>query len=79
MKGVWLHGTYILIYIALYIFKTSYFPGNSLVVQWLGPGALTAEALSSVPGGGTKIPQATWCSQKYIYIYIFLLPQHPHK
>ena len=32
--------------------------GNSLVVQWLGLCAFTAEGVSSVPGGGTKIPQA---------------------
>ena len=39
-------------------------PGNSLVVQWLGHYALTAKSLGSIPGRGTKIPQATWCSQK---------------
>ena len=42
------------------IFKT----WTSLAVQWLGPGAFTAMALGSVPGQGTKIPQATWCRQK---------------
>ena len=35
--------------------------GNSLAVQWLGIGALTAKGPGSVPGQGTKIPQATWC------------------
>ena len=30
--------------------------GNSLVVQWLGFRALTAEGLDSIPGQGTKIP-----------------------
>ena len=35
-----------------------------MVVQWLRLGAFTAVALSSVPGWGTKIPQAVWCSQK---------------
>ena len=38
--------------------------GNSLVVQWLGLSALTAEGLGSIPGRGTKIPQAVRCSQK---------------
>ena len=33
--------------------------GSSLVVQWLGPG--TSTVLGSVPGGGTKTPQAS-CS-----------------
>ena len=32
---------------------------NSLVVQWLGLGALTASGLGSNPGQETKIPQAT--------------------
>ena len=32
--------------------------GNSLVVQWLGLGALTAGTRGSIPGRGTKIPQA---------------------
>ena len=34
--------------------------GNSLVVQWLGLSAFTGEGPSSIPGWGTKIPQATW-------------------
>ena len=38
--------------------------GNSLVVQWLGLCAFTAESLGSVPGWGTKIPQAVRCGQK---------------
>ena len=37
---------------------------NSLVVQWLGLGTLAAKALGSIPGQGTKILQAMWCSQK---------------
>ena len=36
---------------------------NPLAIQWLGPRALTAGALGSVPGQGTKIPQATWHGQ----------------
>ena len=34
--------------------------GNSLAVQWLGICAFTAESPSSIPGWGTKIPQAMW-------------------
>ena len=37
---------------------------NSLVVQWLDLCAFTAEGLSSIPGGRTKIPQVSWYSQK---------------
>ena len=33
-------------------------PGNSLAVQWLGLGAFTAVGPGSIPGRGTKIPQA---------------------
>ena len=32
--------------------------GNSLAVQWLGLGAFTAVGPGSIPGWGTKIPQA---------------------
>ena len=32
--------------------------GNSLVVQWLGLCTLTAKSPGSIPGWGTKIPQA---------------------
>ena len=32
--------------------------GNSLAVQWLGLHAFTAEGLGSIPGLGTKTPQA---------------------
>ena len=42
--------------------------GNSLAVQWLGLCTLTAEGpgegLGSIPGQGTKIPQAAWHGQK---------------
>ena len=34
------------------------------MVQWLGPGAFTAGGLESIPGQGTKIPQATWHDQQ---------------
>ena len=37
--------------------------------------AFTARALGSIPGWGTKIPQAEWCSQKQkkFRIFFFLL------
>ena len=38
--------------------------GTSLVVQWLGLCASTARGMGSIPGPGTKIPQAARCSQK---------------
>ena len=37
---------------------------NSLAFLWLGLGTLTVEGLGSVPGRGTKIPQAQWFDQK---------------
>ena len=37
---------------------------NSLMVQWLGLHAFTAEGIRSIPGEGTEIPQAVWCSPK---------------
>ena len=37
---------------------------NSLVVQWLGLWAFTAEGLGWIPGWGSKIPQAAWSSRK---------------
>ena len=37
---------------------------TSLAVQWLRFGAFIARGLGSVPGQGTKIPQASLCSQK---------------
>ena len=37
--------------------------GNPLEVQWLGLHTLTAEGQGSIPGRGTKIPQAVWCGQ----------------
>ena len=38
--------------------------GNSLAVQSLGLRGSVAEGMVSVPGQGTKIPHAAWCSQK---------------
>ena len=40
--------------------------GNSLVVQGLGLHAFTTEGLNSIPGQGTKIPQAVQCGQDKI-------------
>ena len=34
-----------------------------LVVQWFGLHVFTAEGLGSIPGGGTKIPQAAQVGQ----------------
>ena len=38
--------------------------GTSLTVQWLRLHAFNAGHLGSIPGWGTKIPYAIWCSQK---------------
>ena len=38
--------------------------GASLAVQWLRCCTSTAEAMGSIAGWGTKIPHATWHSQK---------------
>ena len=38
--------------------------GNSLAIQWLRLCTLTAEGLGSIPGQGTKIPQAMRHGQK---------------
>ena len=38
--------------------------GNSLAIQWLGLGAFTADGPGSIPGQGTKIPQAVRHGQK---------------
>ena len=38
--------------------------GNSLAVQWLGLHTLTAKGPGSIPGQGTKTPQAARCSKK---------------
>ena len=39
--------------------------GTSLAVQWLGLHASTAAGTGSIPGRGTKIPQAGWRGQKH--------------
>ena len=52
---------YFCIYLKYSLRKQS---GNSLVVQWLGLCALTAEGLGSIPGRETKIPQAMRRGQK---------------
>ena len=38
------------------------YPGNFLEVQWLG--LHTSTAGGSIPGRGTKIPQAALCDQR---------------
>ena len=38
--------------------------GDSLVVQWLGLLTFTDEGMGSIPGWGTKIPQAAQRGQK---------------
>ena len=38
--------------------------GTSLVVQWLRLHASNAGGMGSIPGQGTKIPQAMQCGQK---------------
>ena len=38
--------------------------GYSLAVQCLGLHAFTAEGAGSIPGWGTKIPQAAHCGKK---------------
>ena len=32
------------------------------VTEWLGLCACTAGGIGSIPGQGTKIPHATWCT-----------------
>ena len=46
--------------------------GTSLVVQWLGLRASTAEGVGSIPGQGTKVPHVVWHSPKKC-TYILLL------
>ena len=38
--------------------------GNSLAVQWLGPHACIVAGVGSIPGWGTRIPQATMVRPK---------------
>ena len=55
---------------------------NSPEVQWLGLGTFTAENPDWTPGWGTKIPQATWHSQKKrkknCYIQVYCTPKKEH-
>ena len=44
--------------------NTKYMGGTSLVVQWLRLHAPNAGSPGSIPGRGTKIPQAMWLGQK---------------
>ena len=47
-----------------YIVLKEYHLENSLEMLWLGLLAFTAEGPGSIPGGGTKIPQAVQYEQK---------------
>ena len=38
--------------------------GTPLAAQWLRLCISNAGGMSSIPGWGTKIPHAAWCSQK---------------
>lgn len=38
--------------------------GPSLVIQWLKRQASNAESVGLIPGGGIKIPKATWQNKK---------------
>ena len=40
--------------------------GNSLALQWLGLSTFTAKGPGSIPGPGTKIPQAVQRGNKKI-------------
>ena len=51
----------------LHLLKNSI--GNSLAVQWLGLCALTAEGPGSIPGRGTKNPQAERRGQKKNFFF----------
>ena len=57
-------GIFSLIVMFFNIFQNYFLIGNSLAVQWLGLHALTAQGPDSIPGQGTKIPQAARHSQK---------------
>ena len=49
--------------------------GTFLAVQWLRLHTVTAELTGSIPGQGTKIPQAAQCSQKKkVKMIIFIGP-----
>ena len=50
-------------YSEITVVSKNYFLGTSLVVQWLGLCASTAGDMGSIPGRGTKIPQAMWHGQ----------------
>ena len=49
---------------SLYSFKAAAWGIPWEGVQWLGPHASTAGGTGSIPGWGTKIPQATQCGKK---------------
>ena len=57
----------------MYFPNKNVFGGNSLVVQWLGLWAFTAEGPGSIPGWGTKILKAVKYGggkkNRYVYMY----------
>ena len=55
---------YFVLAASIFLFLYVKILGNSLMVQCLGLHTLTAKDCGSVPGGGTKIPQAVWYNQK---------------
>ena len=52
---------------AFYISRTKALR-TSLAVQWLRLCTSNAGGMGSIPGQGTKIPHAAWCSQKKLKI-----------
>ena len=42
------------------------------MVQWLGLCTFTAKGMGSIPGLGTRILQAVWHGQKFIYLSIYI-------
>ena len=50
--------------LVLWPLRSKTFSRNSLMIQWLRLGALTAMGWGSIPGQGTKIPQAVGYGQK---------------
>ena len=46
------------------------------MVQWLGMESFIAGSLGSIPGQGTKIPQAAQCGQKKIFFNCLYSSEH---
>ena len=47
--------------------------GNSLVVQWLGLCTFATKSVGSIPGQGTKIPQAAVWQKVLPVIFIIII------